>query len=104
MFDLSSILPILQLLVQAGGTAYQAANRPSAADSAIPTPTPVDPSAAIRKQLMLTRPNAAANLGGGISPEFLQAMAASDAGYPGASDLGLLEELRRGLGQGNVQA
>ena len=101
MCDTNTALAVAQLAMQAGSTAYGMSQAGAGSSSApkLPTPTPMDTSAAVKAQVPLTRANAAANTGGGFAPDFLASLAAQEAGFPGMGT-DILEELRRAMPQG----
>jgi hypothetical protein len=62
---------------------------------------PRQPSASERATALLpgAKADAAARAGGGISPEFLQGLLQNQVGEP--TDLGVLQNIRQSLGQGD---
>jgi hypothetical protein len=98
--EIAAIVGVVGSLASAGVGAASAAGafggKPSAPK--IPTPTPLDTSAQAKALLPEARANAAANAGGGFSPQFLAGMLDQQTGTPGAG-LGILGDITRTLGQ-----
>lgn len=96
MGTVAQVASVLSSLASTGSSIYgmtQQANAPG-----VPKPTPVDPTAQARMILPAERANAAANAGGGFSPEFLANLIGDDSSPAGA--LGILGDIRRSLGPG----
>lgn len=102
MGDYAPYIQALASLVSAGGNVYGGIKQGMTPTGGPKLPQP-DPNAgaleqagAARAILPQARANAAAGVGGGISPEFLANLVASESGSPqGALDI--LGEIRRGM-------
>jgi len=100
---MGSTASVVQALAALGGTGMQAyqlsqqAGQPTGGPKPAAAPA-VDQSAIARSMLPSQRANAAVNVGGGISPEFLAGLVAQESGSPEGT-LQILDDIRRSLGQ-----
>jgi len=102
--DLGAIIQILTGLSSLAGTGMQAyqlsqqAGQPTGGPKMPTAAPPVDQAAMARGILPSQRANAAVNVGGGISPEFLAGLVAQESGSPEGA-MQILEDIKRNLGQ-----
>jgi hypothetical protein len=94
MSDYAAAAQIIASLAGTGMSAYQLANPPGTPQ--IPKAQPQDQTMLARALLPGQRANAAAQVGGGISPEFLAGLVGQEGGNPqGALDI--LQDIRRSI-------
>jgi len=101
---MGSTASVVQALAALGGTGMQAyqlsqqAGQPTGGPKMPAAAPPVDQAAIARGILPSQRANAAVNVGGGISPEFLAGLVAQESGSPEGA-MQILEDIKRNLGQ-----
>jgi hypothetical protein len=96
--SLSQLAALTSIAGTLGSLGMGLANRPS--QPGMPTPGQIDPSTIARTLLPASKANAAARVGGGLSPEFTANMIDESSGQPGGG-MDILSEIRRSL---NTQA
>ena len=97
----ASVIAALASLTQTGTSIYGMTQAGAAPGIPKPQP-PLDTSQMARAQLGRTKADAAARVGGGISPEFLASLLGQEVGVPGAG-MDILKDIRGSLnmpGQG----
>jgi hypothetical protein len=77
------------------GTIGNMVNRPGG--GTMPRPEPFDPTKLPKALLPRVQANAAANVGGGQSPDFMAGLVDQASGQPGGG-LAILDQIRQGLG------
>lgn len=97
MATTAAVVQVLGTLGSTGMQAYQLAQTPMT-PMKLPTPQTQDTSQFARALLPSQKANAAATVGGGISPEFLAGLVGQESGPEGA--LSILGDIRRSLGPG----
>jgi hypothetical protein len=81
--------------VSTAGTIGNMVNRPGG--GMMPKPQPFDPTKLPKALLPRVQANAAANVGGGQSPDFMAGLVDQASGQPGGG-LAILDQIRQGLG------
>ena len=90
----AAVITALSGLAGAGTSIYGAATAPG--PMKLPTPQPTDPTQLPKALLPTEKANAAANVGGGLSPDFLAGLIGESSGSPqGAMDI--LSSIRKSL-------
>jgi len=95
----ANLVQALSAVANTGMSAYSLATAPG--PPGMPKVTTPDYAQIARANVPVARANAAANVGGGISPEFLAGLVGQESGSAqGALDI--LDELRKSLGPGQA--
>lgn len=96
--DFGSIIELLKILASLAKPAADAYGASQADKSQTQKPPIVDPSQMNRALLPAAKANTAANLGAGISPEFLANLLGQESGSPEGA-LAILGDIRKTLGR-----
>jgi len=95
-FGIAEAAAILGALASAGTAAYTI-SRGAAGGGKMPTPQPMDTTQLSKALLPGAKADAAARVGGGLSPDFLAGLIGQQTGTPsGGTDI--LQEIRNSLG------
>lgn len=97
----ANVVQILSQLAGTGMSAYSLANQPPVPGLPKPTGMMPDYAQVARMNLPTQKANAAASLGGGLSPEFLAGLVGQESGSA-QGGLDILNEIRRSLGPGQA--
>lgn len=93
------IAAVASATAAAGSLAYTGYQMSQGTPSTPKAPTGVDPSQVLRGMLPGAKADAAARVGGGMSPQFEANLLGQQSGIPGGG-LSILDEIKNSLGQG----